>query len=93
MFSNSSNLSVNKAPTPLVYPDSYHPSLIIELQLYSNPIHNFQRTYLDFKSGDYLSITQFDFFSWEITFSKYSINDAATVFNDALLNSIKKMYP
>lgn len=94
IFSQSNILSVQKALSSLVAPDSYHPALTIEFTCFNVAASENTHTYFDFKSGDYESISNFfNSFNWESTFSLYSINDAASVFNDALLNSINAYVP
>lgn len=94
VLSNSKALSVDKATTSLITPDIYHPPLLIQYHYSKLPISDTTRSYFDFKAGDYSSISNFfDSFNWEATFSLYSVNDAATVFNDALLNAINQFIP
>lgn len=94
VFSNSSKVSVVRASTALLTPDTYHPPLFISLFLNAEPIAQASHSFYDFKTGDYTSISHFlNSFNWKSTFSAYSINDAASLFNDALLNSIDKFIP
>ncbi|KAL5240439.1 hypothetical protein ACI65C_007849 [Semiaphis heraclei] len=94
VFSSSNNPSVLKAPAALINPDPYHPPLLIKLSHVNKPSIDVTHSYYDFKAGDFESISNFfNSFNWDATFSNYSINDAATVFNDAILNSIKKFVP
>ncbi|KAF0761231.1 Reverse transcriptase domain-containing protein [Aphis craccivora] len=87
-------LSVSCAPTPIVRPDAYHPPLLINLPFHFKPHNRISRAYRDFKSGNYVSMSQYlSSFNWPLTFSEYSINDAAVVFNDALLKAIGKFVP
>ena len=94
VLSNSKDLSIENASSPLIKPDLYHPPLSI---LYHCPkIHkvDFTRSYFDFKAGDYPSISRFfNSYDWKSTFSLYPVNDAAIVFNDALLSSVEKFIP
>lgn len=94
MFSSPNNPSVFKAPSDLINPDLYHPPLLIKFSYVNKPSIDVTHSYYDFKAGDYESISNFfNSFNWDATFSNYSINDAGTVFNDAILNSIKKFVP
>ncbi|KAF0748535.1 Uncharacterized protein FWK35_00013939 [Aphis craccivora] len=94
IFSSSNEPSVSCAPTPIFRPDAYHPPLLIHLPLHYKPHNRISRAYRDFKSGNYVSMSQYlSSFNWPLTFSEYSINDAAVVFNDALLKAIGKFIP
>jgi len=94
VFSSSNNLSVLKAPSALINPDPYHPLLLIKFYYLNEPSVDVTHSYYDFKAGDFESISNFfNSYNWDATFSNYFINDAAEVFNDVILNSIKKFVP
>lgn len=94
IFSNSNGVSVSLAPDSLVIPDLYHPPLHIIFPFLSDNKTVNTHTYNDFKAANYSDISQFfNSFNWESTFSLYSIDDAASIFNDALFHSIKLFVP
>lgn len=94
VLSNSNKVTVTIATFPLVSPDSYHPPLAIVFPITSNIQPKIEHSYSDFKSGNYAAMSQFlGSFDWASTFSLYTINDAAEVFNDALLSAINKFIP
>jgi len=89
IFSNSNKVTVSKAIDSLVIPDPYHPPLHIVFPLLSDDFPGFTLTYKDFKEANYSAILKlFDSFNWESTFSQYSVDDAASIFNEALLHFI-----
>lgn len=94
IFSNSNKVTVSLATEPLVTPDSYHPPLHIQLPTGAKINYSNTHTYKDFNFADYYAISRFiRYYNWEATFSLYSIDDAATIFNEALLHSIKLYVP
>ncbi|XP_060876918.1 uncharacterized protein LOC132949850 [Metopolophium dirhodum] len=94
VFSNCNRITVNLATEYLVIPDPYHPPLHVVLPSQSDKSVVNTHTYKDFKAANYPAITQFiNSFNWELTFSQYTIEDAASVFNEALLHAIDLFVP
>jgi len=94
VFSSFDTPSVQLANTPIVSPDSYHPPMFISFPIPTPILAQDTHTYRDYKSADYKSVVAYlESFDWENTFSLYSIDDSAVVFNDALLSSINKFVP
>jgi len=94
VFSSANNVSVVPAIEYLVIPDHYHPPLSIKFPVKSLSENTTARTYKDFKSANYSAISEFlNYYNWESTFLLYSIEDAAVVFNEALLQSIEWFVP
>lgn len=94
IFLNSNIHSISKAPSSLIFPDPYHPPLLLNFYYPHETKVDIKRSYYDFKNGDFNSISNFlNYFNWEATFSNYSMNDGPVVFNDSLLNSIEKFIP
>ncbi|XP_022178703.1 uncharacterized protein LOC111039470 [Myzus persicae] len=94
VFSNCNRITVNLATEYLVIPDPYHPPLHVVFPSQSDKSVVNTHTYKDFKAANYNAITQFiNSFNWELTFSQYTIEDAASVFNEALLHAIDLFVP
>lgn len=90
VFSNTNNLTVMQATSPLVNADLYHLPLRITLPLLSTPLTTEHSDYHDFKNCNFKdSSNLFEFFNWTKTFSQYNANDVATV--DALYSCIKPL--
>lgn len=90
IFSNSNKVTVCLATEPLVIPDSYHPPLHIRIPIQAKNKYSNTHTYKDFKSANYIAISRFlSYYNWEATFSLYSVDGAAIIFNEALLQSIQ----
>ncbi|XP_060846337.1 uncharacterized protein LOC132926003 [Rhopalosiphum padi] len=72
-------------------PDSYHPPLFISFPFPTPITAQVKHKYRDYKSADKKSMLRYlGSFDWESTFSLYSVDDSAVVFNDALLSSINQ---
>lgn len=94
VFSSFDTPTVQLANTPIVSPDSYHPSLFVSFPFPTPITAQDTHKYRDYKSADYKSMLRYlGSLDWENTFSLYSIDDSAVVFNDALLSSINKFVP
>ncbi|XP_060873849.1 uncharacterized protein LOC132947567 [Metopolophium dirhodum] len=94
VFSSFDTPTVQLANTPIVSPDSYHPPLFISFPLPTLITAQDSHKYRDYKLADYKSMLLYlGSFDWENTFSLYSVDDSAVVFNDALLSSINKFVP
>lgn len=94
IFPNLNNVSICLASEPLVTLDSYHPPLHIQFPIQALNKYSNTHTYKDFKSADFLAISRFfNHYNREATFSLYSVNDAAAIFNEALLQSIMWYVP
>jgi len=84
VFSNCNRVTVSLATEFLVIPDPYHPPLHIVFPSQSDKSVVNTHTYKDFKAANYTAITQFiNSYNWKLTFSQYTIEDAASVFNEA----------
>ncbi|KAL5246075.1 hypothetical protein ACI65C_013483 [Semiaphis heraclei] len=91
VFSSFVTPTVQLANTPIVSPDSYHPPLFVSFPFPTPITAKDTHEYRDYKSADYKSMLRYlGSFDWENTFSLYSVDDSAVVFNDALLSSIHK---
>jgi len=94
IFSNSNKVISSTATESLVIPDPYHLPLHIIFPFLSYNVAVNTHTYKDFKDANYSGISQFfNSFNWESTFSQYSIDDAASIFNEALIHSIELFVP
>jgi len=94
VFSNIDTFPVKIANTPIVSADPYHSPLFIYFPIHSYKTPHDTHTYRDYKSADYKSMNHYlRSFDWENTFSLYTVDDSAVVFNDALLSSINKFVP
>ncbi|KAL5233002.1 hypothetical protein ACI65C_000412 [Semiaphis heraclei] len=94
VFSSFVTPTVQLANTPIVSPDSYHPPLFVSFPFPTPITAQDTHEYRDYKSADYKSMLRYlGSFDWENTFSLYSVDDSAVVFNDALLSSIHKFVP
>jgi hypothetical protein len=94
VFSSFDTPTVQLANTPIVSPGSYHPPLFISFPFPTPITAQVTHKYRDFKSADYKSMLRYrGSFDWESTFSLYSVDDSAVVFNDALLSSINQFVP
>jgi hypothetical protein len=94
IFSCKNDVSVEKAPSSLVGIDLYHPPLAVTYPLPNQHKDEVNFTYRDFKAANYTSITEFfNSYNWLATFSTHNANDAAAVFNDALLYCINRFVP
>ncbi|KAL5239520.1 hypothetical protein ACI65C_006930 [Semiaphis heraclei] len=94
VFSSFVTPTVQLANTPIVSPDSYHPPLFVSFPFPTPITAQDTHEYRDYKSADYKSMLRYlGSFDWENTFSLYSVDDSAVVFNDALLSTIHKFVP
>jgi hypothetical protein len=94
IFSNSNKVTSSTATESLVIPDPYRPHLHIIFPFQSDIVIDNTHTYKDFNDANYSGISQFfNSFNWESTFSQYSIDDAASIFYEALLHSIELFVP
>eukprot|EP00102_Acyrthosiphon_pisum_P026087 XP_016663297.1 PREDICTED: uncharacterized protein LOC107884849 [Acyrthosiphon pisum] len=94
VFSNSSELSVNKSSLSLVISDPYHPSLDINYMLERSRGINKTRKFRDFKNVDYEPINEFLLcIDWVSELHNRSTNDAASFFNSKLSEAIDKFIP
>lgn len=79
-------MSVNIAYFPIV-----NSPLSIKYLFHNDINSQIFHSYIDFKFGDYNSMINYlKSFNCENTFLLYSINDAAVVFNDSILNATNK---
>jgi hypothetical protein len=94
IFLCKNDVSVEKASSSLVGIDLYHPPLAVTYPLPNQHKDKVNFTYRDFKAANYTSITEFfNSYNWLDTFSTHNANDAAAVFNDALLHCINRFVP
>jgi len=80
------------AMTPLVSPDTCHPYL----KFYSLSLTDEKHACIcyDFKASNYLALLKFlNSLNWKATHAQYFVDDSASIFNDALHNSMKQFIP
>lgn len=94
VFSNSNKISVGKTVSLLLISDSFHSPLVVVVSTQAFHKDDKIHTYIDFKSVDYLTIfCIINSYNWKNTFDTYSLNYAALVSIDTLLNAINVFFP
>jgi len=86
VFSNDKNINIEKAVTPAVPCDPYHPALKIMVKVdIVSPILDRSHNYFDFRHAPYTKICEFlGSFNWLETIMSLDVDKAAEVLYNAL---------
>jgi hypothetical protein len=84
VFSNYTDIAVSNSYIDLVKPDTFHPSLVIDLSIFLPSFALSQRYYHNYAYGDYALLYNFlSCYDWSCVYRESSVDTAVTQLNAA----------
>jgi hypothetical protein len=94
VFANFSDVAVSNSYIDLVEPDTFHPSIAIDLSIFLPPYAQSLRSFHNYASGDYsLLYTLLSSYDWSRVYRESSVDSAVTQLSAAVSEAMDLAVP